>query len=546
MKHCLNLIILLFIAIISKAQIATPALVGYWHNWNDVSAPYVQLDAIDNRYNVIEVSFAVPTSPANMTMLFTPDVIPQNVFISKIQTLQSQGKKVLLSIGGATASIDLTTVANKNAFVNSLTALLNTYGFDGIDIDIEHGSSIQISGGTIAAPGNIAQINLIDAIKQIMANFQNTNSKKLLLTMAPETAYVQGGQSGFGGIWGGYLPIIHALRDSIDVLQVQLYNSGSMYGIDANIYTQGNADFVIAMTEAVIQGFNTAGGLFVGLPASKVAIGLPACASAAGGGFTDSASVNAAIKYLKGVGPKPGSYTLLNINGYPSLRGMMTWSVNWDATNTCGNVYQYANNYENLFGGGFPLSYAAANLKATNAVLKSNSICEVYWNMEGDALQREFFIERSIDGKHFSTVGQVSEGNYTNGKTYYRFDDHIEGVKAGGQLYYRIKFEDMDKGISLSNIIMVKLGEIESAWMQVNPNPFVSSLNINVATRVASGIKLELIDIFGRILIEKNHQLGAVNATLIIDGLDALASGHYYIRCRNIKSGEVSIQKILK
>ena len=35
---------------------------------------------------------------------------------------------------------------------------------------------------------------------------------------------------------------------------VQLYNSGSMYGIDGNIYTQGTADFIVAMTEAVIQG----------------------------------------------------------------------------------------------------------------------------------------------------------------------------------------------------------------------------------------------------------------------------------------------------
>ena len=105
-----------------------------------------------------------------------------------------------------------------------------------------------------------------------------------MLTMAPETAYVQGGQSGFGSIWGGYLPIIDALKDSIDILQVQLYNSGTMLGIDGNIYTQGTADFIVAMTEATIHGFNTSGGMFAGLPATKIAVGLPACTSAAGGG----------------------------------------------------------------------------------------------------------------------------------------------------------------------------------------------------------------------------------------------------------------------
>lgn len=351
MKKIITLLSLfLLICINLNAQIPNPALIGYWHNWNDVNAPYIQLDAIDNRYNVIEIAFAAPTSATDMNMLFTPEIVSQNVFISKVHALQIQGKKVLISIGGANSSIDLTTTINKDAFVSSMTAIINTYGFDGIDIDIEHGNSILISGGTIAAPGNIAQINLIDAIKQIMANYRTSHQQKLLLTIAPETAYVQGGQSGFGNIWGGYLPIINGLRDSLDIIQVQLYNSGSMNAIDSKIYTQGTADFIVAMTEAVISGFNTAGGMFTGLPANKVVIGLPACTSAAGGGFVDSVTVKAAIDYLRGNGICPGSYILSNSSGYPSLRGMMTWSINWDAVSTCGNVYQYANNFQNIFG----------------------------------------------------------------------------------------------------------------------------------------------------------------------------------------------------
>lgn len=341
---------------IAKAQMPNPALIGYWHNWNNVNAPYIQLDAIDSRYNVVAIAFAVPTSPSDMTMLFTPDVVSQNVLIAKIQALQSQGKKILLSIGGATSSIDLTTTTNKNAFVSSMTDIINTYEFDGIDIDIEHGNSILINGGTIASPGGIAQVKLIDAIKQIMANYRTIHSQKLLLTMTPETAYVQGGQSAFNNIWGGYLPIIDGLRDSLDLLQVQLYNSGSMYGIDASIYTQGTADFIIAMTEAVIHGFNTSGGMFTGLPASKVAVGLPACPSAAGGGFVDLATVKTAIDYLKGKGSQPGTYVLSNSSGYPSLRGMMTWSINWDAVSSCGSTYEYANNYQSLFGSATPIS----------------------------------------------------------------------------------------------------------------------------------------------------------------------------------------------
>ena len=349
LKKLIVLILFILITLSGKTQ-TTHSLIGYWHNWNDANAPYIQLDQIDSRYDVIEIAFATPTSFTDMNMVFVPDVVSQSTFISKVQALQNQGKKVIISIGGATCVVDLTTPANKNAFITSMGTIINTYGFDGIDIDIESGNSILISGGTISLPTSTAMINLIDAIKQIMTNYRTSNNKKLMLTMAPETAYVQGGQSGFGSIWGGYLPIIDALKDSIDILQVQLYNSGTMLGIDGNIYTQGTADFIVAMTEATIHGFNTSGGMFAGLPATKIAVGLPACTSAAGGGYTDTLIVKSALKYLMGTGPKPGSYTLSNANGYPNLRGLMTWSINWDAAANCNGAYSFAKNYQSIFG----------------------------------------------------------------------------------------------------------------------------------------------------------------------------------------------------
>lgn len=337
---------LLFFSNLSFGQTG-PSLVGYWHNWNAVEAPFIPLDEIDSTYNVIIISFALPTSPNDMSMTFVPEQYTQSAFIADIQALQNEGKKVLLSIGGATGVINLTENTQKQNFITSLNNLIATYGFDGLDIDIEHGDCISASG-TISTPTNVGTINLISAIQSIMSTFQSTYGHKMWLTMAPETAYVQGGMSAYGSIWGGYLPLIHALRNDLDVVSVQLYNSGTIYGLDGAIYTQGTADFIVALTEATICGFNTSGGFFTGLPASKVAVGLPACISAAGGGFTDTAVVSSAIRYLKGEGPKPGSYTLVNPEGYSDLRGMMTWSINWDAVNCCG-AYTFAQNYRDLF-----------------------------------------------------------------------------------------------------------------------------------------------------------------------------------------------------
>ncbi len=343
-------IFLLFLSVYSIRVYSQQSLIGYFHNWNSQDVAWVHPQNIDTRYSVIAVAFAMPTSNSDMTMTFTPENMSSSAFKQSIAQLKAQGKKVIISIGGATAYLDFPTDAVKNDFINSMNSIMDYYDFDGIDIDIEHGNCILITGGSIINPANASQVRLIDAIKSIMNHHRSSKGKKMMLTMAPETAYVQGGQSGFGSIWGGYLPIIHALRDSLDILQVQLYNSGTMYGIDRNVYSQGTADFIVAMTEAVIQGFSTGGGQFIGLPASKVAVGLPACNQAAGGGYVDTAIISQAMKYLLGKGNKPGSYSLISSGGYPTLKGMMTWSINWDAKAQCNGEYSFAGTYDKLFG----------------------------------------------------------------------------------------------------------------------------------------------------------------------------------------------------
>ncbi|MBP6313640.1 MAG: hypothetical protein KA408_15305, partial [Flavobacteriales bacterium] len=184
-------------------------LIGYWHNWNDVAAPYIELSEIDPRYSVIEVSFATPAPGTTFDMEFAPAETAASTFIADIAALHAQGRKVLISIGGATATVHLDSDQQRDQFVSSMLAIIETYGFDGIDIDLE-GASVSITGGTITNPIDASAIRLIDAVNSIADQFETSNGVPMMLTMAPETAYVQGGQSAFGGIWGAYLPLIDA------------------------------------------------------------------------------------------------------------------------------------------------------------------------------------------------------------------------------------------------------------------------------------------------------------------------------------------------
>ena len=240
-------------------------------------SPYISLDQIDPRYDVIEVSFAEPVFGSTSQMVFTPSATDPTTFAAQVAALRSSGHKVLISIGGANATVQLNSDAERDELTASMLGILADFGFDGIDIDLE-GASISITGGTITTPIDAPMLRLIQAIEDIGDAFELNTGTPMMLTMAPETASVQGGQSAFGSIWGAYLPLIHALRDRLDILQVQLYNSGSMYGIDGAIYDQGTADFIVSQTEAVIQGFTTSGGPFNGLapePVSYTHLTLP-------------------------------------------------------------------------------------------------------------------------------------------------------------------------------------------------------------------------------------------------------------------------------
>ena len=122
------------------AQLPNPALVGYWHNWNTANAPRIVLDQVDSRYNVINVSFAVPRTGTDYDMVFTPSSGTVADFKSRIQNLQNQGKKVLLSLGGGGTTVNISSIAERDVFVTSTLNLLIDYGFDGFDIDFESNS----------------------------------------------------------------------------------------------------------------------------------------------------------------------------------------------------------------------------------------------------------------------------------------------------------------------------------------------------------------------------------------------------------------------
>jgi chitinase len=280
-------------------------LTGYWQNFNN-GATVQKISDVPAAYDLIAVAFADADSSRPGAITFNLDsaglggyTVAQ--FKADIAAKQAAGKKVILSVGGQNGTISVADPTAASNFASSALSALRTYGFDGIDIDLENGVNAQYMG-------------------QALHSLQSQFGSGLVITMAPQTIDMQ--STSFE-----YFKLALAIKDILTIVNVQYYNSGSMNGCDGQVYSQGSVDFITAQACIMLQG---------GLRPDQVGLGLPASSRAAGSGYVSPTVVNNALDCLaKGTGC--GNYR--PSSPWPSLRGAMTWSTNWDASN--GN--QFAN-----------------------------------------------------------------------------------------------------------------------------------------------------------------------------------------------------------
>ncbi|MFD5270053.1 chitinase [Streptomyces sp. NPDC058335] len=281
------------------------AVTGYWQNFNN-GATVQRISDVPAQYDIIAVAFAdATTTPGAVT--FTLDSAGLNgytvdQFKADIKAKQTAGKKVIISVGGERGTVSVNDATSAANFANSLHTLMQTYGFDGVDIDLENGLNATY---------------MTQALRALSAKA----GPSLILTMAPQTIDMQSTSN-------SYFQTALNVKDILTVVNMQYYNSGSMLGCDGKVYSQGTVDFLTALACIQLQG---------GLAPSQVGLGLPASTRGAGSGYVSPAIVNNALDCLTR-GTNCGTFKPSRT--YPDLRGAMTWSTNWDAT--AGNAWSSA------------------------------------------------------------------------------------------------------------------------------------------------------------------------------------------------------------
>ncbi|THV06084.1 glycoside hydrolase family 18 protein [Dendrothele bispora CBS 962.96] len=207
---------------------------------------------------------------------------------SDIQTCQSKGKIITLSLGGATGSVGFSSDAQAEDFAQTIwdmflggssdTRPFGNAVLDGVDLDIEGGNSA----------GYAAFVNKI----QSLASGAN---KKYYITAAPQCVFPDSALSG----------VLNTAN--FDAIYVQFYNNpcGLTHFGEAANWNFGIWDDWARNTSPN--------------PNVKVYIGAPASPSAAGSGYVDPATLSNIATQMR--------------NSFPSFGGVMLWDASQAVAN---------------------------------------------------------------------------------------------------------------------------------------------------------------------------------------------------------------------
>ncbi|MBR3646428.1 MAG: hypothetical protein IKN54_08410, partial [Lachnospiraceae bacterium] len=337
-------------------------------------------------------------------------------FKADVQTLKNKGQHVIISVGGAEGRIAINSDAAADKFASTLSAIIREYGFEGVDIDLE-GSAV--SGTAYIARG----------LRKVRQEFGD----KFIITMAPETYYMHKAND----LTGAYFKLATEIKDILTICYPQFYNAGGDTGYNGFNATYPSQQFITSLATMYIEN---------GLRPDQLAIGVPSTSKAASNGYISTDSLKQVVNslvYKQTLGGFTPPYE------YKTLRGVMTWSINWDAT----NGYEWARTMKShmaslpIVEGGVeeqptteqvPLSTTKLDepteVTGLALVTKDTSSATITWTQTATQIALGQSYAVYVDGKAYGTysTAQILKINLGAGTHTIKVTSKLNGIETNG------------------------------------------------------------------------------------------------------------------
>jgi hypothetical protein len=217
----------------------------------------------------------------------------------------------------------------------------------------------------------------------------------------------------------------------------------------------------------------------------------------------------------------PGSYTSTSIVIDPpdgnitwnAATGM--WQITFDVTGFGGFIIQTS-------------QYALPVTLLSFAALVTGANVRVSWKTANELGHDHFELERSTDGRRFTSVARI-EPIAGSGTKNYEHTDAGAALLNTSKIYYRLKMISSTGDAEYSQIITVYLTPPSTPVTRVGPNPFHHNLEVGLYMPESETLVMQLTDIYGRCIVQEKLQAPKGFSTQVMSKAPPLLPGVYVL-----------------
>lgn len=148
------------------------------------------------------------------------------------------------------------------------------------------------------------------------------------------------------------------------------------------------------------------------------------------------------------------------------------------------------------------------------------------WSASCSSSQATFEIERSSDGKNFTTINSITASQARCAQPF-SYDD--ANALLAGTSFYRIKMVDVDGRISYTTIVKVGAQAKDMQLVGILPNPASNTAQLNITTSKKDKVELSVVSIEGKVMSKSTVQVQSGSSIVSLD-VSSLSNGVYFVK----------------
>jgi hypothetical protein len=169
------------------------------------------------------------------------------------------------------------------------------------------------------------------------------------------------------------------------------------------------------------------------------------------------------------------------------------------------------------------------NLLSFQGLQKPDHTVSLLWQTAQEENSSYIEVQRSADGKSFSTIGKVPAAGNSNTVRDYSF---IDGSPLAGNGSYRLRLVDLDGKSRYSRAVVVNSDASGGRELELLGNPFHDHIGLRVALGSPDQLTLTLMDVQGRVYLRQANRVQPGANFIDVWPPTGIAGGIYLLNVR--------------